>query len=219
MNKETPEDSKAFMVDIISLIKDRRKDFLVHLDQVQNLRASLLEQEIQRIKDEFGANDSRVSRLSEKLESSKITSNIVNAQLEIDAIKVPKKSENQTRIHGRVTNERLRGIGNLAVSLTTEGKALDEVGKTDSFGYYSIILPSTIVKKLESLEVFVYVYHGSTLVYKSPQALKLTMGQDKDTEHEFKFEIVLGRDELKNIELRDKPKDGQPTKVKKRKLA
>jgi hypothetical protein len=175
------------------------KEFLQNLGKLMDIRLSHLEQELGRTRKIFRSSDRRIMMLTEKIETSKAVVNYIKARLEIEAIKVRQISKNQILLHGRVTDEKFHGIKNLAVSLTAGRMPLAEVGKTDSSGYYSIVLPASMMDKLKEKGVTMYVHHGTVLVYKIPDALWITSRENK-------YEIVLGKDKIKKISVQKKVK-------------
>ena len=196
------EEISTLTLDVIDQTRRMSIDSLLQLNELQKLNITLLEQELKRARKTSEETDPHISILIEKIESSKSAVNLINVQLEVEAIKVPKISTNQILIHGRVTDEDYHGIKNLVVSLAVGEKALDVVGKTDKSGYYSIMLSSSILeKRKDGEEIFVYVRYGDILLHKSSGPLELD-------EQETKYEIVLSKNELDKMnEQKNSKKD------------
>jgi hypothetical protein len=197
---DTSEEISTLTLDAIDQTRRMSIDSLLQLNQLQKLNITLLEQELKRIRKTSEETDPHISMLIEKIESSKSAVNLINIQLEVEEIKVPKISTNQILIHGRVTDEDYHGIKDLVVSLAIGKKAFDVVGRTDKSGYYSIILSSSILqKRKDGGEIFAFVHYGDILLHMSSGPLELD-------EQETKYEIVLSNKELDIINQQKKSK-------------
>lgn len=189
----------ASTIDNISDKGESRKEFLLRLRELQSIRVSLLEEDLGRVRKISGSSDRRTMMLTDKIETSKVAVDYIKARLEIQAIKVRQISKNQILLHGRVTDEKFHGIKNLAISLTAGREPLHGTGKTDSSGYYSIVLPASMMDNLKEKGVIMHVRHGTVLAYRTTDELRITSQENK-------HDIVLGKDKIKKIIMQKKVK-------------
>lgn len=205
---EAHSESIAEVARLLSGEKELREAFLRNLNELQITRLSLFEHEIQslRQRDQY---DPRLELLDENVQGAKLFLKAIRNELAIGMISVPKTKEGEAIVHGRIMDENGNGKANCEVSLVTEGEPLNVIGKSDDSGYYSIVLPSSVVKKAEGKDFDVYVRSKGFLVDKSSSPIKIT-GQ------EIKYELVIDKNKIKNVQPKEKARKlGQ--RIRKRK--
>jgi hypothetical protein len=202
------DDSKVInsYVDMRTGIRELRQKFLTNLNQMQRVQLTRLEHEAERLRKlsiSYNEPDPRVKMLEANIEGTKQAIKVINNQLEINRIIVPKVKEGEALVHGRITDENGYGVRNLVVSLVAEGERLKVMGKSDASGYYAIILPAAIVNKIkrqkEQNAITVYVHYLNVLVYKSAEPIKLA-------DQENKYEVIIDKNELNAINQQEKEK-------------
>jgi hypothetical protein len=189
-------------IDLFSGIREVREKFLSALSGLQKTRLSMIEGEIKRLRHNTGpkvGEDPRVKMLERKMMEANQMINTINVQLEIAKISVPKVREGEKLVHGCITDENGHGRRNCEVSLVVGGEVLSVLGKTDDSGYYSIILPASVVKRIGEQDFDIYVRRKGFLVHKSANSIKLT-GQEN------KYEAVLNKSELEDTDMPEKAK-------------
>lgn len=158
----------------------------------------MIEHEIKTILNN-DAHDPKLNMLKENVEGGKQVLKAISNQLEIGKISVPKIKEGEVIVHGRIIDENGNGKGNYEVSIVVEGESLSVIGKSDESGYYSIVLPLSVVKKMEGKDFDIYIRFKGSLIDKSAHPIKF-IGP------EIKYEKVIEKSELKNVRTQEKVK-------------
>jgi hypothetical protein len=198
---DTAKEVSALALGVVTEVKKMGRNCLLDLNQLHKMRLTLLEQELKGIQKTSEDTSLKTSVLIEKIENSKRAVNLINVQLEVEAIKVRRISSNQSLIHGRVTDEDYHGIKDLIVSINAGEKGRGMVSKTDKSGYYSIVLSTSVLeKRKDEAEMLVYVHYGDVLLHKSSIPLTLE-------ENVTKYEIILSKNELSTMNEQTYPKD------------
>jgi hypothetical protein len=198
MSEERSSETINVAIDLLTAEKESTVAFLSTLNVLQNQRLTLIEHELQalRRKDE---QDPRLNMLAENIEGAKHVVKAIINQLEISKISIPRIKEGEAIIHGRIIDNKGIGKEKCEISVVAEGEPVSIVGKSDQSGYYSIVLPSPVVKKMEGKDFEIYVRSKGFLIDKSSQPLKLEG-------HEVKYVAVIDNNKLKNVDAQRKAK-------------
>jgi hypothetical protein len=101
--------------------------------EVQTINQFLLQREARRLERRLGADHPRAEALAKRLDRSRDVVRDLSAEAEIARIRVPTVGEKDVLVYGRVTDERLHGVGGLLVSFTDEaGKPQRAHGRSES---------------------------------------------------------------------------------------
>jgi predicted flap endonuclease-1-like 5' DNA nuclease len=178
-------------------LRDSRLETLGELDQIQTMSRVLLQYEARRIDERFGEDHPRSRSVQASLEQNLDNIKGIELELEIYGIEVAEVEENQTLIHGRVVDERSRGVGGLFVTISDEeGRALTPFGRaeTDASGYYALVVdPDALERVSEAARegVFLTVRTGrGEIVHQEFDPLTVAEGDRKTAE------VVLRREDL-----------------------
>ncbi len=202
MSDENNNETVNQAIVLLNSVRETRENFLTSLNDLLKLRNTLLDNEAKRIQGLSTEPDAdpRIKMLEGNIKAAETLINATSIQIEMGKISVPSLKKGEVLVHGRITEPNGHGIKNYVVSLVVEGKALDVKSKSDASGYYSIILPATIVDNVKQHDIFGYVYRGTALVYKANNPIKITDQQ------QIKFEVVLTEDDIKMVHLTEKSK-------------
>lgn len=199
MNNENDEIINT-AVNLTTGIRKEREIFLTDLDMLRKAQLELFEQEFKSLSSiPLTEPDPRMKTLEEDIQATKEAIKAIAVQLEIGRIIVPNVKEGEILVHGRIAEENGHGIRNVVVSPLVNGKALDVKGKSDTSGYYSIVMPSQIIDSIKDNDINLYFYLRKELIHMSSRPIKLT-GQ------EVKYEVALDKSELKNVYTQQKVK-------------
>jgi hypothetical protein len=122
-------------------MSEERAAVLRELAEVQTVNQALLQREERRLRLRFGSEHPRTVALAERLDRNRDVLRRLSVSAEIAKIRLPIVGAEAVLVYGRVTDERLHGIGGLLVSLTDEaGKPLRQFGRTetDASGAFSL---------------------------------------------------------------------------------
>ena len=122
---------------------DERAAIFGEFAEVQAINQSLLQREARRLQRRLGADHPRAEAIASRLDRNRDLVRDLGAEAVIARIKVPRVDEKDVLVYGRVTDERLYGIGGLLVSFTDEdGKPLRAFGRaeTDVNGAFSLTI-------------------------------------------------------------------------------
>lgn len=134
---------------------EERAAILSELAEVQTINQALLQREEQRLRRRLGAEHPRTAALVARLDRNRDLVRHLSASAEIAKIRLPIVGAEGILVYGRVTDERLHGIGGVLVSLTDEaGKPLRQFGRseTDASGAFSLTFgPGDSAERFERL--------------------------------------------------------------------
>ncbi len=178
-------------------LRDSRLEALGELDQIQTMSRVLLQYEARRIDERFGEDHPRSRSVRASLEQNLDNIKGVELELEITGIEVAEVEENQTLIHGRVVDERSRGVGGLFVTISDEeGRALTPFGRaeTDASGYYALVVdPDALARVSEAAREGAFLTvrtRRGEIVHQEFEPLTIAEGDRKTAE------VVLRREDL-----------------------
>jgi hypothetical protein len=178
-------------------LRESRLQALGELDQIQTMSRVLLQYEARRIDERFGEDHPRSRSVKASLEQNLDNIRGIELELEITGIEVAKAEENQTLIHGRVVDERSRGVGGLFVTISDEGgRTLTPFGRaeTDAAGYYALVLdPEALARVSEAAREGVFLTvrtRRGEVVHQEFEPLTIVEGDRKTAE------VVLRREDL-----------------------
>jgi hypothetical protein len=149
---------------------------LSELRDYQMVGKVLFQWEARRLKNSLGADHPRVRSIERDLVEKAAFLSDIEVELEVSAIKTPEVAEGYVLIHGRVSDEKKRGIANLDARLESrDGKVLSFAGqpKTDASGYYAFVLDSKRLEKLSKLDgiCLALVNRAGRVVHREPEAV------------------------------------------------
>jgi hypothetical protein len=185
--------------DLFAVLGDSRLEALNEMKELQIMSRVLLQNEARRTDQKLGKDHPRSRALKISLEENLDTVNELEIESELAAVDIPEVDEGQTLIHGRVVDEKLRGIGGLFVSMSDEeGKTLRSLGRseTDASGYYALVIgPEALEKAPKTTEngVFLTVHtRKGQVVDRGFQPLDIAKGDHKLVEVVLDLESLIG---------------------------
>jgi len=183
--------------DLFATLGDSRLEALNEVKELQIVSQVLLQHEAARMDRKFGEDHPRIRSIKAFLEQNPDNINALEVGVQIATVSIPKVYENQTLLHGRVVDEKLRGIADLFVSITDEGgKTLRSLGssRTEPSGYYAFVIDPGDLEKLSNVAeegVFLAVRtRKGELVHREFEPLDIAEG-----DHKF-VEVVLDLEDL-----------------------
>ena len=127
---------------VIGSIDRNRNESLVQFSELENIQVELLQTERTRLLKKYGTSaHPRVKRIEAKLNVAMGLSNELDVEAEKTRVEVPPFDRATWRIHGRVLNQKRKGIEGLTVSLFNQKKQwIRKLGFacTNERGYFAI---------------------------------------------------------------------------------
>ena len=197
MDEDRSGELTRTLEELFESLRDSHLAALSDLAQIQTMSRVLLQYEARRIDERFGEDHVRSRSVKASLEQNLDNIEGIGLELEVSGIEVAEAEENQTLIHGRVVDERSRGVGGLVVSISDEeGRTLTPFGRaeTDASGYYALVVdPDALARVSEAARegVFLTVRTGrGEIVHQEFEPLTIAEGDRKTAE------VVLRREDL-----------------------
>lgn len=133
------------------MLEEENLNSLLEIRELQILEQALFQHEAERLKREFGEDHPRTLEIMSRLRQNQELIDKIEVSLEMALIRVPEAKENEAIIHGRVTDENLRGIRGLVVYLeNAKWDILREMREpeTSAQGYYSFVVDEKAVETI-----------------------------------------------------------------------
>ncbi len=197
MSEDRPGELTRTLEELFDDLRDGRLEALGDLDRIQTMTRVLLQNEARRTDERFGKDHPRARSLKTSLEQNLDNIKGIELELELAGIEVAEVSEDQALIHGRVVDERSRGVGGLFVSISDEeGRTLTPFGRveTDAAGYYALVVdPDALARVSEAAREGVFLTVNTRqgeVVHHEFDPLTIAEGDRKTAE------VVLEREDL-----------------------
>jgi hypothetical protein len=185
--------------ELFASLKDSRLEALNEVRELQIIGRVLLQNEAVRMDNRFGGDHPRTRSLRSTLEQNLNNITDLGVETELAEITIPKVEEGQTLIHGRVIDERFRGVQGLFVSLADEeGRLLTPLGRseTDASGYYALVIdPEALERVSEAAREGVFLNvrtRKDEIVHSEFEPLRIARGDRKIVEVVLKREDLIG---------------------------
>jgi hypothetical protein len=189
--------SSGPLEELFAGLKDSRLEALNEVRELQIIGRVLFQNEAGRMDNRFGGDHPRTRSLRSTLEQNLNNITDLGVETELAEITIPKVEEGQTLIHGRVIDERFRGVQGLFVSLADEeGRLLTPLGRaeTDASGYYALVVdPDALERVSEAAREGVFLNvrtRKDEIVHSEFEPLRIAKG-DREI-----VEVVLRREDL-----------------------
>jgi Helix-hairpin-helix domain len=183
--------------ELFANLKASRMEVLNEVKELRIVGQVLLQNEAERIDKKFGADHPRTRSLRSSLEQNLNHISDLEVETEIARINIPEVGERQTLIHGRVTDEKFRGMEGFFVSMADENaKTLIPLGMsdTDVTGYYALVVDTGALEKvLETVREGVFLTvrtRKDEIVHREFEPLTIAEG-DRVT-----LDVILKRNDL-----------------------
>lgn len=184
---------------LFASLRKVRPEALGDLRRVQTVSRVLLQNEARRTEQRFGENHPRTRTLRASLEQNLDNIQGIELGLELANIEVAEVAEDQALIHGRVVDERSRGVGGLFVSISDEeGKTLTPLGRaeTGASGYYALVVdPDALARVSEAAREGVFLTVRTArdeVVHQEFDSLTIAEGDRKTAGVVLKREDLIG---------------------------
>ena len=165
-------------------VRSARIDALTDTKDIQVIQRAFIQHEARRLEKKLGADHPRTKLLKAKLRPKLDLVDSLAVERDLTRIKVPEMAETDGLIHGRVVDEKGRGIGGLRVFVADKkGNRLRDVAEaeTDDTGYYSIKAPEAVVDKVAEANpegiVLTVASKGEKVVHRQRDPVKLIKGE------------------------------------------
>ncbi len=205
MNNKIQNDIIKDFEENLTILTDERLKVLDDFREMQIVNRVFLQYEEKRIEKKFGKDHERINGLRDKLKHNLDVIKDLEIESELARIKVPIVSDDDTLIHGRITDKNLRGIGGLFVYMTSEkGENIRELGRaeTDNYGYYSLVYNDEKARQASDIfpkELFITVGNKRCeVVYRDCEPIKINKGDRKTIEIRLNREGLYAGKPIKN---------------------
>jgi hypothetical protein len=176
---DVPADYAAKATDAVT----DQEEVIRRFKDIQVMSRPLMQLEAKRLARKLGKDHPRTLELKARLERHLDVVDKLEVGRQISKIVPPKAGKDKVLIHGRVTDDKLRGVRDLSVTFTdAKGTRYVEAIAcvSDESGYYSLVLDEEKVEELKSAgrgKVYVSVNdsEGKT-IYRNPDAVAFTPG-------------------------------------------
>jgi len=180
--KQTPSAVGELLAALAEVIGERPEGANI-LKDVQVIQHSLFQSEARRLGRKLGEDHPRTRQMQARVQANLDVVQEIEVALETGRIRVPEVEEDDVLIHGRVVDEKRRGLSGLTVSVEDRnGRPVSSVGRvdTDASGYYAFTVdPATAAKlaKAQREGVFLAVRTDTgELVHRQSEPLRLAKG-------------------------------------------
>lgn len=150
---------------------------LKEIKDFQVLSQILYKYETKRLERKLGKGHPRVQKWRKRTEDNSKIVDKLEVEMEIAKIDVPETPKEGAKLHGRITDNKNRGIPGLTVIIRDEnGKPISDIdlAKTDHSGYYAFTIEKEAAEKIGYKNIYVSVASKiDETLYRAPVPLIL----------------------------------------------
>lgn len=191
-----------------------RLEFLKQCQDIQTITRVMYQHEANRRIKKRGEEDRFVRNFADVGRHKMETIRGLEIEKELMVIEVPEVKEDEVLVHGRITNENLRGVEGVVVSLEdAEGKPVHKFSdKTSESGYYSFVIEPATLRNVPTEVFFKVSTSKGTVLYSNPEPLKLKKGARVLVEMPLDSEVIVARGKTNQKADRGKQKEEKVVK-------